>query len=703
MSTLELPEESYGGIGHNSLDEWFAGVALPWLEGEASKADLFMINVNLKYRIGARRSDRDGIALLQHLRLTKTLPNPTRQRPVVLYTFENPTALSEKDPSNLVVFSPGVTLLRLPEGCSKLSDARALNAFAQQSIELSDPRQSCLFRLDPLGTAPAVYGHSYRNRVGVAKFLCEFAGDVVPGDHPLLKDLSRCEKTDLQLKRLMVSNPLYEAGTPPLAQEAQQFREVFQEHRFLYIDDEHHRGWSLALCAGLTGQCDAPPPADYNDSVMARERLRVLGSYETARRLIDSCATTFANCFQSWTRTSQQLQERTQRMDELRQKAQRLETARKEKEQQYKKASDERSQAEVTRRQKWTILQQSLGEFAKLAYAFVDQSTTPQAREEIAVQVLEQNRQSITNLAAFLDRFSTASRMLQDKQEAEQKAEASAKAARDEFEDAQRQLKAAEIDVTEARVACEKLARCLLDSFPYSIVFLDLRLQPEDETRPVDRLSGWEILYLLRTHFPHVPVMIFTASEKAVSAETARQRGAVSYWIKGISSGHELREQVRLLQPKLEMREIWYRLQRVRGKTSLHAYEYSVAASIIIPRYLSSGHPERETIESLLEQAYWLLWHNDGVASGASSPPGEPWNSVVRILGIVQEFRLKGVRDQLWNQLWLPQQERDFRRLRSDVIHPGRLPASSRTILRQATRKEALDFFSYSLNQLLEP
>src|SRR5207244_4031642 len=77
-------------------------------------------------------------------------------------------------------------------------------------------------------------------------------------------------------------------------------------------------------------------------------------------------------------------------------------------------------------------------------------------------------------------------------------------------------------------------------TFPWSTVFLDLRLEAADEYRAPEDLSGWRVFDALQRSFPHVPVCILTASQRAANAGRAYRSGATAYWIKGASTGREM-------------------------------------------------------------------------------------------------------------------------------------------------------------------
>lgn len=73
----------------------------------------------------------------------------------------------------------------------------------------------------------------------------------------------------------------------------------------------------------------------------------------------------------------------------------------------------------------------------------------------------------------------------------------------------------------------------------FNAVLLDLRLSPQERFTESAELSGFKLFKSIREHFPWMPVVIFTASEKASNARYYVEHGA-SYWIKGSDNLEEL-------------------------------------------------------------------------------------------------------------------------------------------------------------------
>lgn len=84
----------------------------------------------------------------------------------------------------------------------------------------------------------------------------------------------------------------------------------------------------------------------------------------------------------------------------------------------------------------------------------------------------------------------------------------------------------------EIEILCEELIDIIFKMDPH-LILLDLRLNKEEGTqRDVEELSGAIVLEKLREHFPGLPIMMTTASNKVLSYKTILDIGADAYWMK---------------------------------------------------------------------------------------------------------------------------------------------------------------------------
>jgi CheY-like chemotaxis protein len=181
---------------------------------------------------------------------------------------------------------------------------------------------------------------------------------------------------------------------------------------------------------------------------------------------------------------------------------------------------------------------------------------------------------------------------------------------------------------------CQIHSQNVFTALNVSAVFLDLRLQNEDASRPsTSDLSGIRLLRHIRKLFPYLPVIVFTASEKAFSAETAQQEKANSYWIKGRSSGEELREAVRACLTLSTVMERWLKVRMVQVRTTLPAFEFN--GKTFQPTAFTNQ--EKSNISDLLEMSLDLFWQAVPEASHVN------YRYCIVNAGAVQEIRFKNL------------------------------------------------------------
>ncbi|MDZ7337593.1 MAG: response regulator [candidate division KSB1 bacterium] len=272
--------------------------------------------------------------------------------------------------------------------------------------------------------------------------------------------------------------------------------------------------------------------------------------------------------------------------------------------------------------------------------------------------------------------------------------EATAKRGRIRLQDTEREIRRAQAELDEARRHLRTVDKLLNESFPYSLVFLDLRLHPpSDEGRPVEALTGMKLLATVRESFPDVPVLVMTASEKALSAEKARELGASGYWIKGVQSGKQLSREIQKCMEWSEFRTLWINFEKVRKKEYLLCYEWRQGG--LRQRVLGSNDEDRKLLHHLLEECLNIYRQ----ASERDITEGGPWNTIAVNLGIVQEARYRALFGPNTGVDWwryVPEEhsmsEHDVRSTRNQILHQGK----------KCTREKARNLLDFTLAWLLK-
>ena len=178
-----------------------------------------------------------------------------------------------------------------------------------------------------------------------------------------------------------------------------------------------------------------------------------------------------------------------------------------------------------------------------------------------------------------------------------------------------------EKNLKQAEDDCKRCSSEIKEVFPYDLVFLDLRLQPQDKDKPIEEITGIKILERIKELNPAVPVIVFTASEKALTHKKALELGADGYWIKGVSSGDELRkiivnclknQYITINSKEIRLRDLWVKIKQVESKEKIYYRFYSLPSTEspffeIKIKSLGSEHPYRAEINKYLKDSFQLL------------------------------------------------------------------------------------------------
>jgi CheY-like chemotaxis protein len=313
-------------------------------------------------------------------------------------------------------------------------------------------------------------------------------------------------------------------------------------------------------------------------------------------------------------------------------------------------------------------------------------------------------QQIIDTLHKAKDEFINAWRSQQNAQKEWQEAENRFQQAEKELEKANEIFRKAQSEYNNATNEYNRAKQSLQDIFlKYSLIFLDLRLeQPSDEHREIGEISGIRLLEQIKKSDPSIPVIVFTASEKALSYERAKALGADGYWIKGISSGSDLRREIKeCIEKAKELRLIWLQIRQLEVKKTVFCLQYENGQLSL--RRINDG--ERQQILNWLKESFLLLYWKENVLDEYSV-----YDRVVLNMGLIQEVRYKGVWDENWQRLvenWqIPTEDQNLRRLRNQVVHAyqrdrGIVTMTQRRGVGVASPNEALEALRYTLEWLL--
>jgi CheY-like chemotaxis protein len=198
------------------------------------------------------------------------------------------------------------------------------------------------------------------------------------------------------------------------------------------------------------------------------------------------------------------------------------------------------------------------------------------------------------------------------------------------FQASEARLAAATEERRKAEAGCDNVISRLRDVVPFDAVLLDIRLTPDrDQSADCHELTGFRLLTRLKGHFPHVPVIVVTASEKAHIARYAAERGAEAFWVKGVSTGAELRSAILRCISRAGTRDLWAKLTAVQSKPTVRCAEWDPSQLEYHDVWLTLTMPRRGDLHALLDEAFFILQYQYDVETGSALR--NPWNAAVHI------------------------------------------------------------------------
>jgi CheY-like chemotaxis protein len=666
------------------------------LKDEGESADILYINAHLVYQECPDPSHCGGLELFKHIRLTPLLGRVSLL-PVILAVLDSPERYIRLRTDNVIILSPGCAICRLPFSLQQLRET--LNSL--HPFDSYEEMQTSLRDFVILTTEEKVAAqHAYRNRVGLPKFLKEFCSDLMPADHPIRRGYEYMVLTSLWLKKMEF---LQEGQSPthPSTGEITPHDELINRYRgkrFIYIDDEHRLGWSWGLYIGLFGNSLDPSIFERQDEMIETDGLLCISSFRKAIEYFEKYQSQIENGLTAWADAEEKYRLKNQEYNEaqsrLQQARNRFNESKRQKEEIGVKLENDVKQL----KEKEKSFREILSNFSEYFAGIWLDDLNPDARDK-------ELQQRIDTLYKAKDEFINAWRSQQNTQKRWQEAEDRFQRAEEELEEAKEIFRKAQSEYNNATNEYNRANRSLQEIFlTYSLIFLDLRLeQPSDEHCEIGEISGIRLLEQIKKSDPSIPVIVFTASEKALSYERAKALGADGYWIKGISSGSDLRREIKECIEKAEkLRPIWLQIRQLEVKKTVFCLQYENGQLSL--RRINDG--ERQQILSWLKESFLLLYWKENVLDEYSV-----YDRVVLNMGLIQEVRYKGVWDENWQRFvedWqIPPEDQNLRRLRNQVVHAyqrdrgGIVTMTQRRGVGIASPNEALEALRYTLEWLL--
>jgi len=253
LDNLISPLEAVAGAAEPcpcpSISDWLSRCRV--VRPSAQPIDLLVIYAHARLTTHAFRQDCEGIELLKHLRTaeTETLGD-FRECHVIVVSWESAEEIIKRKPGNLILFTSGVSFLRLPEAIETLSNGDELRRLAYEKADLKDRRLWAAVRAD---YEPPDSAHEMSNWWGAWRLIQAIEGKNAKVPSPVSENISL----------LATKQALLLAHTPKTPARVRQTK--LDELQSLvrksapticYVDDEADNGWAQAFRSLLYGGGD---------------------------------------------------------------------------------------------------------------------------------------------------------------------------------------------------------------------------------------------------------------------------------------------------------------------------------------------------------------------------------------------------------------------------------------------------------------
>jgi len=668
------------------------------LKDKGESVDVVYINAHLVYQECPDPSYCGGLELFKHIRLTPSLGRVSLL-PVILAVLDSPERYIRLRADNVIIFSPGCAICHLPFSLHQLREAlNDLHSFDSPKEMQTSLRDFVILTAEDKIASQ----HAYRNRVGLPKFLIEFCDDLIPDNHTIIGNYERMVLTSLWLKKMTFLQEGQPTRSSVVEITPQELVRRCQGKRFIYIDDEHQLGWSWGLYTGLFGNAPEPSIFERQDEMIETDGLLCISSFQKAREFFEQCQIQIENGLKAWADAEERYrlkgQEYIEVQSRLQQARERFNESKRQKEEIEKKGTLENCIKQLEEKEK--SFREILSDFSEYFANIWSGDLNPDAQNK-------ELQQRIDTLHRAKEEFIFALRSQQNAQKEWQEAESSLLQAKKELEEADAAFKKAQSEYEEAKNNLTRAQKSLRNTFlKYSLIFLDLRLeQPLDERREIEEISGIRLLEQIKKFDPSIPVIVFTASEKALSYEKAKALGADGYWIKGISSGSDLRKEIVECIERERLRQFWLQIRQLEVKKEVFCLQFENGQLSL--RQVDDS--ERQQVLKWLKESFLLLYQKEIRGIEGVLEEYSVYDRVVLNMGLIQEVRYKGVRDESWEHLsksWkIPPDDQKLRKLRNDVAHAYEVERGRIVRIRESpvvSDKDAREVLEYTLRWLLE-
>jgi CheY-like chemotaxis protein len=239
----------------SSVSDWISRCHVVTAHGQSRpEADLIVIYAHALLTEHAFRQDYEGVELLKHLRVanSQTLGD-LRRCHIIIVAWESAEEIVRRRPGNIILFSSGVSFLRLPEAIPVLRDHDELS---KRALEQADPNDRKLLASVRADYQPPDSAHEMSNWWGAWRLIqaIEETGAAMPA--PVRERMSRLSTKQALFLSSGVESDRHR-GFPRLSIARLQSLVRKSVPTICYVDDEADQGWEQAFRSLLYGGADS--------------------------------------------------------------------------------------------------------------------------------------------------------------------------------------------------------------------------------------------------------------------------------------------------------------------------------------------------------------------------------------------------------------------------------------------------------------
>ncbi len=594
-----------------------------------------------------------GIELIKHIRLTEGLGN-LRALPLILCNFNLIMDNLKMKRDNIILLSSGCHPVQIPFNIDGfLSTIENLKYFGSFEDIRNEIKEYIVWSNED----DSVSKHDNFNRYGPFKLLMEHFGSLP--EH-LVKDYElMTEKIWFKKYQFLETQQILPSYTQEINED--EFKKIVPSKKVLYIDDEHRLGWSYALHSIVSGNNDENNYYIFQDSNHYIEtpdnRFACIDNYEVANKLFETHNKSLTDALNEFSDAEDKKKLLTKEYSQINEKFKTTKNRLNDIQRKLENIKDNIITTKevldgIPEKTEKTIEEffDEYGQEGKKLTDYLDKS-------KVITKLLEEYKNEHKLLSEYIEKENVINKELEHM--------------KTDFKKLEEQF----VDIKDKKAKSESRYRKAdneLYPFQYDLIILDLRLEKikDKEVLPYE-ISGIKLLNQIKQFDPSIPVLIFTASEKALNYKEAIGLGADGYWIKVVNSASDLKSEiVKCLKKAQYTRKLWLNIRKIEAKKELVSF-YELPYKQSLGRK-NIDEEDKNLIISFLTESFLLL-QNELSHFERSVCNYDNYGKTAINMFLIQEIRYPGIKKEKYSELnrrgLIPNDEIEIKRIRNNAAH----------------------------------